>query len=102
MAKTTRRQVRKRSARDPKTTPRNRGCNNTRYLIIGSAGTALESKINQQQTQLAEDIDFQIEEKPALPYRNDAWVLSEEDAEAFFKIMENPPEPSEALLSIFK
>ncbi|MBD2505448.1 type II toxin-antitoxin system TacA family antitoxin [Anabaena azotica] len=47
-------------------------------------------------------VSLQDEEQEAQPYRNDAWVLSQTDAKAFLEVMDNPPAPSKALLSIFE
>ncbi len=35
-------------------------------------------------------------------YANEPLVLSERDSEFFLSVMENPPEPSEGLLSVFE
>lgn len=36
-----------------------------------------------------------------MPYRNEPLVLSERDSKSFLEIMENPPQPSKALISLF-
>lgn len=36
-----------------------------------------------------------------VPYRNEPLVLSERDSKSFLEIMENPPQPSKALISLF-
>ncbi|MBD2541404.1 hypothetical protein [Coleofasciculus sp. FACHB-SPT36] len=38
----------------------------------------------------------------ASSYNNEVLVLSERDSEFFLAVMENPPEPSEGLLSVFE
>ena len=36
-----------------------------------------------------------------MPYRNEPLVLSERDSKSFLEVMENPPQPSKALISLF-
>jgi len=68
-----------------------------------------ENELTEAPLSLSESLDrsnhgstVEAAEDPALPYINDAWVLSGEDAALFLEIVENPPEPSDALLSVFR
>jgi hypothetical protein len=68
-----------------------------------------ENELTEAPLSLSESLDrsnhgstVEAAEDPALPYKNDAWVLSGEDAALFLEIVENPPEPSDALLSVFR
>ena len=36
-----------------------------------------------------------------MPYRNEPLVLSERDSKSFLEVMQNPPQPSKALISLF-
>ncbi|WP_460206390.1 type II toxin -antitoxin system TacA 1-like antitoxin [Scytonema sp. NUACC21] len=44
----------------------------------------------------------ELVDNSATQYKNNTLVLSERDSMRFLEIMNNPPEPSDALLSIFK
>jgi hypothetical protein len=43
-----------------------------------------------------------LDDQIAQPYQNDTWVLSKKDSQVILNAMENPPAPSEALLSLFE